>query len=635
MIEKTIYTGSFLCRSPGVFYKKQGKEAITMITKRIRKLSCILLALVILTAVMLTSCGNAPTVEKPKKDTVTFYGYYDAPPAVNGNVMSNSGSPSSVYFQYARLIEYSAFDEEHYHYILAQSMEQQGNDTIITLRDGLLWSDGTPLTARDVVCTYNMLYMQDYHFWQDLESCEATDDRTVVFHWHSYSEASLIRALNIQISMSEKNYGTWAAQADQFISARTWDEENLQFKDHPAATQRKAAVMQECYEWLPELENAMCSGAYVVTSVSNSEIRLTKNPNYYNAENVRVENLCILRTVSNEAYMASAMSNELDIDTCGLLPDMYAQVEEMNPNMATVYAPMLSQQVLEFNLMADYVNRSEVRQAIAYVVDRNEYLQMTEVGYEEADLYCTGLPPLWRDQAADETFLSTLTAYETDTSKAEALLQGIGWSRGADNYWCDETGKTVELEIVATNTYMSYFVCGEAVALMLDEFGLKCSFNTMELAAYNSYIDRGDHMICIDDRGSSAQIGAWECYVSLFNWSRSRIGFEKYYGSGMDEDGEIIPLKVTLRDGTEVNVTREIRLLNYGTEAEKQNSVELLMRLNNEQVYILPVATKYGPVRIMDEDLTGYPEDPMHWVYSVGDLISVAKLLANGFLYYE
>ena len=157
----------------------------------------------------------------------------------------------------------------------------------------------------------------------------------------------------------------------------------------------------------------------------------------------------------------------------------------------------------------------------------------------------------------------------------------------------------------------------------------------MELAAYNSYIDRGDHMICIDDRGSSAQIGAWECYVSLFNWSRSRIGFEKYYGSGMDEDGEIIPLKVTLRDGTEVNVTREIRLLNYGTEAEKQNSVELLMRLNNEQVYILPVATKYGPVRIMDEDLTGYPEDPMHWVYSVGDLISVAKLLANGFLYYE
>ena len=252
-----------------------------MITKRIKKLSCILLALVILAAMMLTACGNAPTVEKPKKDTVTFYGYYDAPPAVNGNVMSNSGSPSSVYFQYARLIEYSAFDEEHYHYILAQSMEQQGNDTIITLRDGLLWSDGTPLTARDVVCTYNMLYMQDYHFWQDLESCEATDDRTVVFHWHSYSEASLIRALNIQISMSEKNYGTWAAQADQFISARTWDEENLQFKDHPAATQRKAAVMQECYEWLPELENAMCSGAYVVTSVSNSEIRLTKNPNYY------------------------------------------------------------------------------------------------------------------------------------------------------------------------------------------------------------------------------------------------------------------------------------------------------------------------------------------------------------------
>lgn len=601
-----------------------------------------ILAIVLVLSVFLTACGGSSSGGggsasgvKETKDTLTFYGYYDAPPAVNGNVMSNSGSPSSVYFQYARLIEYSAFDEEEYHYILAESMKQDGNDTIITLREGLTWSDGTPLTARDVVCTYNMLYMQDYHFWQDLTSCEALDDRTVVFHWHTFSEASLIRVLNIQISMSEKNYGQWAEYANSYISNRIWDEENLQYKDHPATTQRKAALMQDCYEWLPDLENAMCSGAYVVTSVSNSEIQLVKNPNYYNAENVRIDNLRILRTTSNEAYMASAMSGELDIDTCGLLPDMYEQVEQMNAGMSTVYAPMLSQQVLEFNLMAEYVDQSEVRQAIAYVVNRDEYLQMTEVGYEVADVYCTGLPPMWRDQEADSAFLGTLTSYDMNEAKAEELLKSIGWSRGADNYWCDENGDLVELEIVATNTYMSYFVCGEAVALMLDEFGLKCKFNTMELAAYNSFIDRGDHMICIDDRGSSSQIGAWECYVSLFDWSRSRIGFEAYYGSGMDENGEIIPLEIALSDGTVVNVTREVRLLNYGTEEERQNSVEQLMRLNNEQVFVLPVATKYGPIRIMDKDLKGYPEDPMHWVYSVGDLITVGKLLANGYLWFE
>jgi len=602
---------------------------------------CMILAFSLLGIMLLSGCGSEPSGPAATesagvaKDTLTFYGYYDAPPAVNGNVMSNSGSPSSVYFQYARLIEYSPFDEEPYHYILAESMEQNGDDTVITLREGLTWSDGTPLTARDVVCTYNMLYMQDYHFWQDLQSCEAVDDRTVVFHWHTFSEASLIRVLNIQISMAEKNYGQWAQYANQYIEARIWDEENLQYTDHPAAIQKKAALMQSCYEWLPELESAMCSGAYTVTAVSNSEIQLVKNPNYYNAENVHIDNLRILRTTSNEAYMASAMGGELDVDTCGLLPDMNNQVEQMNAGMKTVYAPMLSQQVLEFNLMADYVGQAEVRQAIAHVVKRNDYLQMTEVGYEAADEYCTGLPIMWRDQEVDDAFLQNLTVYDTDTAKAEALLTGIGWSRGADNYWCDESGKTVELEIVATNTYMSYFVCGEAVALMLDEFGLKCKFNTMELAAYNAYIDRGDHMICIDDRGSSALIGAWECYVSLFDWSRSRIGFEACYGSGMDENGEIIPLEIALQDGTVVNVTRDVRLLNYGTEAERQSSVQRLMQLNNEQVFVLPMATKYGPIRFMDADLTGYPEDPMHWVYSVGDLITVGKLLANGYLRFE
>lgn len=597
----------------------------------------IVIALCLAMLLSLSACGsNEVSVNKDPVygGTITISGYYDAPPAVNGNVMTSSGSPDTIHFQYQRLVEYAPFDENHYHMMLAEDFVQSGNQTIVTLREGLKWSDGTDLTSKDVVCSFHMYYLQDYAVWQDLESVEATDDRTIVFTWHEFSETLLIRLFNLQINMSYANYGEWADQAVDFLAQRTWDEENLQYKDHPYVSAHKALVLQECYKWLPDLEDAMCSGAYMVSAVSTSEIQMVKNPYYYNADNVYIDNIKMLRFVSTESYLATAMSGGYDLEVHGLLPDMYNQVTAANPNMTTIYTPELSQAALQFNINVYPLDKQEVRQAIAHVVDRDILLSITEVGMAAGDVYCSGLTPVWRDTVLTDELKSQLTEYTVNYEKADELLSSLGWTRGSDNYWVDENGDVVELEISTMNSWAAFFTCSEAAAVMLDEYGLKCSMNALELSAYWSYIEEGKHMICCDSRGGSPKMGAWEAYSGIYEWSGLRTGIYQYYGAGKNEDGDIIPLVIENDAGEEINVTETIRLMLYGTEDQKTESIETLMKLTNEKVYIIPLSEKYSPVKIYNEKLAGYPDDNMNWVYNTGDMLAVARLLCNGYLYF-
>src|SRR5262245_38390418 len=51
----------------------------------------------------------------------------------------------------------------------------------ITLPQDATWSDGTPLTSKDVVGTWNILWMRKSGTWDSLADVVAKDDQTVQF----------------------------------------------------------------------------------------------------------------------------------------------------------------------------------------------------------------------------------------------------------------------------------------------------------------------------------------------------------------------------------------------------------------------------------------------------------------------
>jgi len=68
---------------------------------------------------------------------------------------------------------------------LAVSYEETPEAFVVHLRQGVVWHDGEPFTARDVWTTFVLGYLKNWAIWNYLEAIEIPDDYTVVFRWKS------------------------------------------------------------------------------------------------------------------------------------------------------------------------------------------------------------------------------------------------------------------------------------------------------------------------------------------------------------------------------------------------------------------------------------------------------------------
>lgn len=593
-----------------------------------------ILSLVLLVAMLMTTFSVFAEEVAPGEmvygGILTISDYFDPPPAINGNVLAPSGGPGSVEYQYDRLVELAAVPVEIYTNFLADSWSTEGNVTSVTLKSDLKWSDGTPLTTKDIWCTYIMRFIVSDSVWQYLEKVEIVDDLTINFTWHEYSDILPKMLFNLKIDMSYANYGKWADQAEALVAERTWDDVNGKFVNNEGVDDTLTSLREDIYTWLPDITTSMCSGAYMVTNVNANEIMMTKNPNYFNADKVYIENVRIQRYVSAEAYLGMVMQGGYDTEPHGLTPDLFAQLEANNPDMVTMWVPDMGQPAFLFNVQTYPCNIVEFREAVAFINDPAYMLEIAEPGTMPGDDYNTGLTPLWRDAYMTDELKAELVNYnvdqETAYAEADALLTSIGWSRNGDGYWCNENGELVEVEVSSMNSWPIFFACGEALSLLLDEYGIKASFNAMELSTYWEYIDNGEHQICCSFQGGSQQRGPWEAYSDQLLWSNNRVGTRP---QGVSSD---FVVEITMKDGTVVNVNKELNTIFAGTKEEQVAATHTLMKMCNEQVNIISIGEKYAPMKIHNKELVGYPLDGNHWAWYMGHMRAYSKLLASGYL---
>ena len=91
-------------------------------------------------------------------------------------------------------------------------------------------------------------------------------------------------------------------------------------------------------------------------------------------------------------------------------------------------------------------NITEVRQASALVIDREENAFLTNGLGATATVYMAGLAdsmvPLWMTQEA----IDQLDRYEFDPDRAAELLQSVGFEKNADGKWADADGNVIAAE---------------------------------------------------------------------------------------------------------------------------------------------------------------------------------------------
>jgi peptide/nickel transport system substrate-binding protein len=276
----------------------------------------------------------------------------------------------------------------------------------VKLRTDAKWSDGTPITAKDVVSTVhiqaNPNLDTDASFdWSPLTDpvtgVTAKDDHTVVFTLTSTFAPFL--AVNL---------ATFVAPASVFGPVDVTKMRTFQ-QDHPTVT----------------------GGPFLFDKrIAGQEIDLVANPNYYGGKPHIAK--IVEKIITNATAAAQAVINgdvNWDPEITGAAIDLVSTATGIQ---SYVY-PDLAYYDVRFNDRAMWVDKSKptlfgdvnVRRAFAYALDKNSIVKAATDGHGT---------PMWGDIVPASAYYddSAVVKYAQDVAKAKSLMDAAGWTVGSD-----------------------------------------------------------------------------------------------------------------------------------------------------------------------------------------------------------
>ena len=293
--------------------------------------------------------------------------------------------------------------------MLADSITTEDNKNfIVHIDDAATWSDGTPVTADDVVYTALRLAspvigntaMMYYVFEgvgddgfveegaESIDGIQKVDDKTVQFTTKE----------EMPITTFENSYARYLLTLPKHVIEQ-YSEEELSTAD-----------------WFNHPD--VVSGPFIVTDFDvDHYISYEANKDYWKGA-PKIDKLNI-KIVDGSQLYAGLQSGEIDItqQTMSDIPqEDYESVEALD-NVEVVYgSPVTNQSVF---IQTKNVLDVKVRQAMLYAIDRQQILEELLNGHGEiVDGFLSSASPFYDD---------SLTPISYDPEKAKALLEEAGW----------------------------------------------------------------------------------------------------------------------------------------------------------------------------------------------------------------
>ncbi|HET7518624.1 MAG TPA: ABC transporter substrate-binding protein, partial [Actinomycetes bacterium] len=170
------------------------------------------------------AAGGAPAASPasyPRNETLYISGTQWGPPNNWNPIMDWQYATGTEGLVYENLFIYDPMKGQYKPWLAEKGDWTSKNVYELTLRDGLTWSDGKPLTSADVVFTFELgkFASVPYHnLWDWLSKAEATDERTVRFtfseplyqQWGNHLDNRAIVPKHLWEGRSEKDVATGA-----------------------------------------------------------------------------------------------------------------------------------------------------------------------------------------------------------------------------------------------------------------------------------------------------------------------------------------------------------------------------------------------------------------------------------------
>jgi peptide/nickel transport system substrate-binding protein len=449
----------------------------------------------------------------------------------------------------------------------------------ITLPQDATWSDGTPLTSKDVVGTWDILWMRKSGTWDSLADVVAKDDQTIQFQITTPGPAVLDAIVRSTAPRPYSQYGKWMDAAAKF-RADGADRDGTEV----------TAANDELNTFTPDA--GVVYGPYNIDPASVTEAQLTmkKVPTGFNADKIDFDSI-IVYYGDTAQDLPLYLSGDMDYSSNAYSPANLDAIRAMGPQITVLGGPATNGPGIYFNNDVYPLGKKEVRQAIAYAIDRVENCTVAfgescrpikyMVGFTDAAV------PTWL--SADQ--IAKLNTYDYDPAKAEALLTGLGFTKGSDGIWVDDQGKKMEFELKVPEDFTEYLASSENVAQQLAKFGIKINVKPYPSAERNDMHKAGNYQMSMD---IGMRFTYFHPFVSYDYNVRPGIGFKNDPEGAEGARGMDFPYDQMTADGKQINIKEWVNKMAEGFDIETQKPyVADMASMFNENLPVVQMFERY------------------------------------------
>jgi peptide/nickel transport system substrate-binding protein len=377
---------------------------------------------------------------------------------------------------------------------LAESWTVSDDDLeiIFTLRKNLKWSDNQPLTADDVVFTFNELYLND-------AIPSGAKDTLRVGESQQLPKVEKLNDLQIKFTLPEP-FAPFFSTIGKSILPKHILKPTVDKKD----TEGNLKFMSTWSVDTPP-NQLVANSAYQMQEYSNAQRIIFKaNPNYWkqgkNGETLPKVSRIVWQIVeSTDTSFLQFRSGGLD--SLAVTPDFFSLLKkEERRGDFTIYngGPAYGDVYITFNLnqgkrngkpvvdpiKSQWFNDVKFRQAIAYSIDRQSMINNIYRGLGQPQNSPISIQSPYYDDS--------LPGYEYNLEKAKALFKEAGFTYSDRQQLRDRNGNLVTFTLSTNAGNKIREAMGSQIKENLKQVGIKVNFKPI---AFNLLIDRLDNTL--------------------------------------------------------------------------------------------------------------------------------------------
>jgi peptide/nickel transport system substrate-binding protein len=317
-----------------------------------------------------------------------------------------------------------------------------------TIRDGVKWNDGQPMTADDVAFTFNLMKANpglDFNaLWTSVLSSVSASGNTVSMKFKAPADP----------------YFYYIAGDTPIVAKHVWgaQKDPVKFQDaHPVGT-----------------------GPYAVNPCQANNITYTANTHYWQPGKPAV------KKINYPAYTDNDPAN-LDLaagkDQWGgqFIPGIDKLYVARDKAHHHYWFPPTTNVALFFNMKHPVTGNVKVRQALAYAIDREQVSKIGESGYQPAANQTGVVTPTfqqWYDSAAAGKY----NDYKVDKQKATQLLASAGYS----------PSHPLNLHVITISGYTDWDASLSEIKQQLQPLGVNLTIDDLAGGTFDDRLFKGN-----------------------------------------------------------------------------------------------------------------------------------------------